>query len=213
MIFWEPSTQDKHYHRLPDELTLLSAEVQTLQQNPSLGTASAADPRCHTNTIRSSLALSPNTAAAPLEQHGFGSASTFDQASEEQQAQPEPRSLHVTLFGFHKSCLTDCTKHCHYRERANDCFTSEVCKALMWWTELSRNQVSCYIRDELLMQTQEIVKHISVLTTISAFNLGLAYQLWQMWLYSVGSFNRQLGAKTDSYYYIFTSYNKGTHMH
>ncbi len=60
MIFWEPSTQDKHYHRLPDELTLLSAEVQTLRQNPTLGTA---DPRCHTNTIRStSLALSPNTA-------------------------------------------------------------------------------------------------------------------------------------------------------
>lgn len=36
-------------------------------------------------------------------------------------------SLRYVLFGFHNSRLTDCTKHCHHRERAKDCFTSVVC--------------------------------------------------------------------------------------
>lgn len=110
-----------------------TTERQTLQQN-SIGM----NPWCHLNTIRStSLAHSPST-ARHLQQSSRSS--TFDLASEEQQAQQEPELPHTTLryglFRFHKSLLTHCTKDCH--SKLEQMIVLQVkcavwlCKALMW---------------------------------------------------------------------------------
>lgn len=79
-----------------------------------------------------------------------------------------------------------------------------LCTALMWWTQLSRNPVSCYIQDELLIQMKMIIKHISVLTTISAFNRGPVYQLWQMCSNSTGRiFYQGMRAKKKKLIYLY----------
>lgn len=114
-----------------------TAEGQTRQQNSTLGTVSVPDPWSHTNTIRStSRAHSPNTARLWQQRLCWNRMVLVlllhlirPLKNSRPSESPElPRTtVRYALFGFHKSLLTDCTKHCHYSERANDCFTSEVC--------------------------------------------------------------------------------------
>lgn len=100
MIYRELRASGKFYHQLPDELTLFSKTSTLLRVSPATephpGHGECGRPlvphkhhQIHQSGPQPKHSLTL-TAKALLEQYGFGSTSTFDQASEEQQAQREP---------------------------------------------------------------------------------------------------------------------------
>lgn len=205
VIYREPRASGKFYHQLPDELTLLSKTSTLLRVRSSNRTPPWAQWARQTPGATQTPSDPPVWPAAQTQpdSDSKGSAGTvwfwfyFYIWSGLWRTAGPARAHSSPVRSYVTPCLDFIS---HFWQIAQSTAITETermivlqvkCAVwlrtdLMWSAQLSRNSVSCYIQDELQIQMQMIIKHISVLTTISAFNLGLAYQLWQMWLNSAG---------------------------